>query len=193
MTKPHEPIALIDLDGTLADFDTAMKDALKQIASPDETNFYFEEQSDEPPHITARRRLIKSKPGFWRDLPKLKLGFDVLEELVSLKFRVSVLTKAPRKNSNAWKEKVEWCNANLPAEMPITIAGDKGLVYGKTLVDDWVPYIERWLEWRPRGLVVMPAHDRNKDYKHPNVVRYDGTNLTEVSERLRIIRETAGD
>jgi hypothetical protein len=30
----------------------------------------------------------------------------------------------------------------------------------------------------------MPAHEYNKDFKHPNVIRYDGTNIEEVKERL---------
>lgn len=63
---------------------------------------------------------------------------------------------------------------NLP-DIPLTITRDKGLVYGRMLVDDWPEYVERWLKWRPRGMVVMPAQPWNADYKHPNVLRYDGT------------------
>lgn len=62
--------------------------------------------------------------------------------------------------------------------------GAKGLVYGAILVDDWPEYVERWLKHRPRGLVVMPASSNNVGYNHPNVIRYDGSNIDEVRKRM---------
>src|SRR5581483_6811567 len=57
---------------------------------------------------------------------------------------------------------------------------------GVALYDDYPPYVEAWLRHRPRGLVVMPAHEHNRDFRHPNVVRYDGTNLAEVERAMRV-------
>ena len=37
----------------------------------------------------------------------------------------------------------QWCQHHLPG-VPVTITMDKGLVYGKVLVDDYPPYVERW-------------------------------------------------
>jgi hypothetical protein len=45
------------------------------------------------------------------------------------------------------------------------------LVYGKVLYDDFPPYILRWLEWRPRGKVLMLDAQHNRDFTHPNVFR----------------------
>ena len=70
-------------------------------------------------------------------------------------------------------------------EAKITITQDKGLFYGTFLVDDWPEYIERWLEHRPRGLVIMPAHSWNQNFQHSQVIRYDGTNLEAVGEALK--------
>lgn len=190
--KNSSAVALFDLDGTLADFDFAMETKLMSLVNNTEIP-YFQEQDNEPTYMTMRRRLIKKTPGFWRELPKFGLGFQVLEEVNKLNFNIMILSKGPRNNPTAWAEKIEWCHENLPMDemdIKITLTEDKGLVYGKVLVDDWIPYIERWLEWRPRGLVIMPAHDRNKNFRHPNVVRYDGTNLDEVIERLTIQRNT---
>lgn len=190
--KSSSAVALFDLDGTLADFDFAMETKLMSLANNIEIP-YFQEQDNEPTYMKMRRRLIKKTPGFWRELPKFSLGFQVLEEVNKLNFDIMILSKGPRNNPTAWAEKIEWCHANLPMDemdIKITLTEDKGLVYGKVLVDDWIPYVERWLEWRPRGLVIMPAHDRNKDFRHPNVVRYDGTNLNEVIERLTFQRNT---
>lgn len=182
--KKPEPIALFDLDGTLADFPWAMRRALTRISTPGE-QAYYEEQDDEPSYITERRRLIKRQPGFWRDLPVFKLGFDVLDMAKTLSYSINILTKAPHTNYQAWSEKAEWCSQELAGfDYRVTMTEDKGLVYGKVLVDDWPKYVNRWLVHRPRGLVIMPAHDYNEGFKHPNVIRYDGRNENQVFEAL---------
>lgn len=172
--KP-EPIALFDLDNTLADFVGSMRAKMAEVSAPGEQS-YYDEQDDEPPHITARRRLIKRVPGFWKNLPQLEIGMVLLKEAIRLSFDVTILTKAPRNNFMAWSEKAEWCWNNLLMKehgIQISIVEDKGLHYGKILVDDWPKYALRWLEHRPRGTVIMPAHDYNKDFSHPNVIRAD--------------------
>lgn len=172
LPKPPEPIFLIDLDSTLADFDTAMRTELIKLMSPQETLPPPDKSWDESePWMKARRDLIKRQPGFWRNLPPIPEGFAVLEMAKRLKFQPMVLTKGPFKTTSAWTEKVDWCRQYVP-EVPVTISEDKGLVYGRVLFDDWPPYIERWLEWRPRGLIVMLDHPWNRDFKHPNVFRY---------------------
>jgi hypothetical protein len=84
-----------------------------------------------------------------------------------------ILTKGPYNATSAWTEKVQWCREHI-YYVPITITEDKSLVYGKVLVDDWPPYVTQWLEWRPRGLVIMPDQPWNQDFIHPNVFRYRG-------------------
>ena len=100
------------------------------------------------------------------------------------------MTKAPGSVPVAWTQKAEWIDKTLP-KIPITMTGDKGLVYGKILVDDFPPYIEAWLKHQPRGLVIMPAHRWNKDFKHPNILRYDGNSkqLKKIKSAMRIARD----
>jgi 5'(3')-deoxyribonucleotidase len=178
------------MDGTVADFDGAMLRELERIASPGESSPITgpDGRYIDSPYIRARRKLIRSRPGFWRSLPRYEPGFEILEELRILDFRCFVLTKGPAHDSAAWAEKVEWCRENLP-DIPILIAEDKSIVYGKVLVDDWPDYFVPWLRHRPRGLVVAPAHAWNLNMNHQQVVRYDGTNIDEVRYRLR---QTAG-
>ncbi len=183
---PLENIALFDLDGTLADYDGAMLRDLQVLAAPGEL-VYSLYHEDLPTHIEARKNAISRQPGWWSNLEELTLGFAVLRECVALNFQIHILTKGPRSKPAAWKEKVEWFQQHvlpLAPEADITITQDKGLVYGKVLVDDFPPYMLRWLEHRPRGLGIMPLSEQNQGFSHPNVVLYDGSNLLEVRKRL---------
>ena len=73
----------------------------------------------------------------------------------------------------------------------MTLAGNKSLVYGRVLYDDFVPYFEGWLRHRPRGFVVCLAQPWNEDFapggskERDSVLRYDGTNLAEARARLQ--------
>lgn len=166
-----ERVALFDLDGSLADYDSRMRQELQTILAPGEVvpdnpwtaESYWERRMD----------LIKRQPGFWRNLEPIPLGVRVFALFCELDFRCMILTKGPRRTTAAWTEKLEWCQQHLP-EASVTITEDKGLVYGKVLYDDWPAYIERWLQWRPRGLVFMRDTPYNRDFSHPQVCRlYD--------------------
>lgn len=158
-----EAIALIDMDGTVTDFHEALERDLQVVLGADR-------EKVSPETLENIERLIKVQPGWWRDLNPIELGLNIAKTLEDIGFRLMVLTKGPVFSKNAWTEKVEWCAEHLP-HANVTITHDKGLVYGKVLIDDWPPYIERWLEWRPRGIVIMPAQKWNENFIHPNVYR----------------------
>jgi len=127
-----------------------------------------------------------AQPGFWRDLPKLEDGFKILKMAKELGYRPMILSRGPRRQCSAWSEKLEWCRRHLP-DIAVTLTEDKGLVYGAVLVDDWPPYIERWLTWRQRGLVIMPSREWNLGFSHPQVKRYVmGRTDKEVQHALQI-------
>lgn len=187
--RKSELVALVDMDGTLCDYEGTMARDLERLRSPGDPAVLPEDEANHP-WLHERRALIRRQPGWWRNLPRLKLGFDVLGELQSRHFEVHVLTKGPAAAPSAWTEKLEWCQHHLPG-VPVTVTMDKGLVYGKVLVDDWPPYVERWLQWRPRGLVILPAQRWNEGFSHPNALRYDGSNLVQVREALARVQERA--
>jgi len=180
-------VGLIDMDGTLCDYQGALARDLEALRAPNEPP--VADGDDTPAWLRARENVVRRQPGWWRNLSQLQLGFDVLAELRALSFEIHVLTKGPLSTPSAWTEKLEWCQQHLPG-VPVTITMDKGLVYGKVLVDDYPPYVERWLTWRPRGLVVLPAQPWNAGFTHKNAIRYDGRNLAEVRAALRRVCET---
>ncbi len=176
----NDKIALIDMDGTLCDYDGEMKRQLSLLL-----NIREQEARDE--QYDNVRDLIKRQSGFWRDLKPIDDGFIVLKMLQERGLRPHVLTKGPYNTTSAWTEKVEWCRKHIP-NIPVTITENKSLVYGRILFDDWPRYCETWLLNRPRGLVLMLAYDYNKgfDEKYPNqVVRVDN-NWDEVEYAIKV-------
>src|SRR4051812_15556035 len=100
------PIALFDMDGTLFDYEGQLIEDMKKLMAPGETE--YEDIFDETePHLKQRMKLIKSQPGWWRKLPKLDLGWDVLHLAINVGFDCEILTKGPHGNRAAWAEKAE--------------------------------------------------------------------------------------
>ncbi len=183
-----EPIALFDMDGTLCDYDKGLFDTLESIRSPIEPVYHPPLRDDVPDYLKKRTDLIMASSSWWENLERLSLGWEILDVAKRLDYKTMILTQGPRKNPESWKGKKKWIDKNLGVDTEVTITRDKGIVYGKVLVDDFPKYIERWLSWRERGLVIMPANNSNKSYKHPQVIRYDGTNINEVSRAMMMAR-----
>lgn len=166
-----KPIALFDMDGTIADYSWELDKRLKEMAAPGESLPDGFNWDNTEPHWQARMQIVKNNPGFWINLPRLEPGYTLLHKAYEMGFQIEVLTKGPRHCPVAWKEKLEWCEANIKVPFQLTITMNKGLVYGKVLVDDYQPYIESWLAWRKRGHVIMPNHTWNTDFEHKQVSR----------------------
>jgi hypothetical protein len=137
-----------------------------------------------PDHYRARVDLIRGQAGWWKNLGRLDDGFRVVDMMRRIGFEIHVLTKGPKKSPNAWTEKVQWCQCNMPGDL-VTISSDKSMVYGRVLMDDWPGYVVEWLKARPRGLVIMPDRPWNQGFEHPRMVRYYGDNDGEVFEALK--------
>ncbi len=190
-TTVDDKWALIDLDGTVADYDARMVEYQRKLQGPEEIPYSSRyKMLMEPPHMEARRKMIQRQAGFWSGLKPLPMGFEVIEEMRLLGFHLHVLTKGPMTTVNAWGEKVEWCREHLPDAI-VTVTSDKSSVYGRVLFDDFPPYFEKWIDVRPRGLVICLASALNEESRvgglkeHPQVFRYDGTNRTEMKTRLK--------
>lgn len=186
----HDRIALIDIDDTLAAFTASMRAALEKIRSPGEPPWSERYEDDEPAWLEQRMRLIKSQPGFWRELPTIPIGMQVYDLLGRLRYRRMILTKGPKTNTPAWTEKADWCARHVPAAGLLVVRSDaddgphKGLVYAKVLFDDHPPYIMQWLKWRPRGHVILLDNPTNRWFSHPNVLRVFGEDKATVGSQL---------
>jgi len=182
--------ALFDMDDTLVDCTGGIVESLNQIAAPGEEVNLRVFGTKLPRHIKKRVDLIFRQQGWWRALKRLELGFDILKAAREVGFTPHILTKGPSSKPQAWKEKLEWIrNEDELKGVQTTITEDKGLVYGRVLVDDWPGYMNRWLKWRTRGLGIMIAYPQNEKYSHPNVIKCDGTNMDEIRRALQLAHD----
>jgi len=185
-----DDIALVDLDGSVAGHDEQLYVDLEKLRSPNEPKTFSWKKGEEPDYIFARMNLIRASREWWENLPVIDRGMQLVDLLRKLEFRIIILTQGPRVNPAAWEGKVRWVNKNMPFCNDITITRDKGIVYGKVLVDDFPKYIEKWVEHRPRGLVIMPAYDYNEDFTHSNLIRYNGIEqLGEIEAALHKVKD----
>jgi len=185
-----EKIALFDMDGTICDYVGSMKYELEKLRAPNEPIIDPFKINDETgfQYLWDRMNLIKSDENWWANLPKFKLGFDILTLTKELGYYNEILTQAPKTNPAALAGKLRWIINNLDNDIDFTMTRNKSRHYGKLLVDDYPGYILPWLKHRPRGLVIMPLNEYNKDFKHNNVVVYDGLNINEVKETILKLR-----
>lgn len=195
-----KPLALVDLDGTLADFAGAMRRDLAKLKAPEEPELQDWDDNKLPPHIKARWDLIKRQPNWWFNLEYLESGQFLVRTLQEVGYRVHILTRGPRKLATAWEQKVEWVLKNVPGA-EITIAPNKSMVYGKLLVDDWPDYVLPWLEHRPRGIVILPDQPWNRTPEinnHPQIYRHvygknDDQIRLALMAHLKRLRDQAGE
>jgi hypothetical protein len=180
-----ERICLIDMDDTLYDYAGQLRRDLEALQSPSDPLLPEDLFSDPEPWLRRRIDVIRRQPGWWLNLPRLKLGWDIYEVAVQIGYTVEILSKGPFRNARAWAEKVERVQQDFGSEVAINLVGrTKCRTYGRVLVDDYPPYALDWLKFRPRGLVIMPAQPYNEGINHSNIIRYDGTNREQVTEAM---------
>jgi len=133
--------------------------------------------------------LIKENEDWWATLPKFQLGWDIMDIAKKLEYDCEILTQSPKSNPAALSGKLKWILANMEEDMDFTMTRNKARHYGRVLIDDYPGYISPWLEQRPRGLVIMPANQYNGDFRHNQVIRYDGENADEVEEAMLAVKK----
>ena len=163
VTAPR-PVGLVDMDGTLYDYVGQLRADLAALAAPGEPPCAdpFDETK---PHLLARARLIKRQPGWWRELPRLQLGWDVVTVARGLDYDLDILTKGPgaadaadpdrEPNRRAWREKAERIDG-LDHAGGAVVHGLAGLA---VVVDAFVPvFAQAFLKRGKRSTLEMAEH-----------------------------------
>ena len=182
-----ENVALFDMDGTICDYVGALHREMKKLLGPGEkfVDPFLAKDVPGNQYLWDRMHQIKASEDWWANLPRLSLGFEVMEEAKRQGYISEILTQAPRKNPAALAGKLRWLLDNVDEDMDFTMTRNKSRHYGRVLVDDYPGFAVPWLDRRPRGIVIMPSSKYNKDFTHPRVIKYNGKNMAEVSDGLR--------
>jgi FMN phosphatase YigB (HAD superfamily) len=179
-----DKVALVDMDGTLCDFRGALDRDLARVLNG------RGEEVKVPACVKQEIEwLIRRTPGWYLNLKPLQLGFDILRMLQEIGFRINILTKSSFESNNAWSEKPQWIQQHLPRDIEMTVTMNKSRYYGRVLVDDYPSHFLRWMDRRPRGIVVMPVQAWNKDTsRRPNLYPVSSG---EDLEKIRPVLEEA--
>lgn len=182
-----DSVFLADMDDSLANYHETLLRDLEALQSPTDPPIDLYHSYDVP-HIRARIRLIRSVPGWWMGLTPIPLGIELFRLAEAMGFNCKVLSKGPANNSLAWKEKVDWCQMHLNPTLIPNIVSEKGGTYGKVLYDDHVPYMEEWLKHHSRGLGIMLTNSQNEDFRHKNVLHWNGDFATVTKALERVLK-----
>jgi 5'-nucleotidase len=177
--------ALFDMDGSTVDYEGGLRRSLRKYkfsCKPDLSNLWVAEKKY--PEVREAMREIKARPGWWRDLDPIPSGIRVFRVAGRIGYYRMVCTKGPSHYPLAWGEKLEWSRRGLGKKIPVTVTENKGVMYGKILYDDFPEYALGWLAFRPRGLVIMPERDHNREFSHPQVLKHRHDNFAEVEHAL---------
>lgn len=185
-------VALIDMDGTVADYEGQLIADLSRMRAPCEPEITPRNLWKDIPHLEERIKAIRRQSGWWASLPPIQVSLDIVQMMYEMGFEVHVLTKEPMLTALAWTEKVEWCKRYLPYALP-TITQDKSLVYGKILFDDYHDYMLPWLDARPRGLGLMLSSESNKRFRHRRVMKVPRRAGKKFFARLKEVLEQVMD
>ena len=153
------PTIYLDMDGVLADFNTAARTYLN--ATPEEEQL-AEQNARWPEH--KWRSLVKA-PNFYRHLPKMPLA-DELVKLArrfqdELGWEIRILTAIPTKNEvpDVFQDKFEWMHEYYPGIRlcfgPYSHDKYKHAREGDILVDDRAINCEQWTRTGQRAVRIL--------------------------------------
>ena len=167
---------LFDLDDTLAAYSESLMEKLLKLQKPNDPPIASLNYLKAHPIHRQRMEIIKEDIEFWFFLPRLKLGFDILDIAVNNNYFVNIATKGPNHYPAAWSGKFEWCQKELShIKYDVTITTNKNYVHGDILVDDTPDVAIEWLSYHPNGKIIMPEQVHNKHFTHEKVLKYTGS------------------
>jgi 5'-nucleotidase len=152
----HQPTLYLDMDGVLADFDSAAAQFLKD---------YPRDPSNDQWPLGVWRQLVKV-PHLYRNLPLMpqaKELYDLAQQFATeLNWRVAILTAIPKGNDvpDAFQDKVEWAKEHFPTLRvyfgPYSADKQHHARTGDILVDDRRSNCEEWTRAGGIAVRVLP-------------------------------------
>lgn len=111
----HERTVLVDMDGTIADFDGTLVADLRaehpEIEIPERKSFYFEHDFPEQHHDVIKG--IISRPGFFLRHGIIEGAIDGWAGLIEAGYQPRICTAPLRKNRFSIPDKINWLEEHL--------------------------------------------------------------------------------
>ncbi len=183
------PIALVDLDDTVADYSFGMHLTLDKLYPASYGLFPPNLHGDGPDHIEYLRELIYDSSDWWNELSIKVEGDEIVDRLMADGYDVKFITYARLTCPNAWFGKVKWVTGFYPDNELIILSGKRDHIYGDLLFDDNVDNMTGWLDFWPLGIGVLSGIPENREYKHERCIRYEN-NIEQVLAFINEDRKT---
>eukprot|EP00403_Amphidinium_massartii_P026190 CAMPEP_0178407384 /NCGR_PEP_ID=MMETSP0689_2-20121128/19403_1 /TAXON_ID=160604 /ORGANISM="Amphidinium massartii, Strain CS-259" /LENGTH=652 /DNA_ID=CAMNT_0020028461 /DNA_START=97 /DNA_END=2055 /DNA_ORIENTATION=- len=129
------PVVLVDMDGTLVDWDAGFMKAWGD--RPCKRTDYAMEKCV-PPEMFDEAVKIFTSEGFFRNLPPMEGGIQAIKDIAASGFSVFLCTSPVATSRYSAQEKWEWVREHLGDEWThrLILTMDKTIVRGDILIDD---------------------------------------------------------
>lgn len=110
------------------------------------------------------------KPNFWLTMPLIPDAKEGVAYLRSQGHQLIWCTK-PRESCIGWADyRRQWIDNNFQFRSfnePYVPTEDKWLIQASVMIDDYVPYVEKWEKHNKNGIAFVFASPLNKEYQGP--------------------------
>lgn len=178
-------IFLVDMDGVLADFETAFFEAVKTVPELNgvvtrESRKSFDFEKDYPEELTPSIKSVYHKKGFYLNLPEIPGAIAGVRKLKSLGHTVIICTAPLTLYRHCVLEKYRWIDVHLGMEFvkSMIVTKDKTLVVGNYLIDDKPTVIGKMV--RPHWEHILYDAPYNRDIKGKRRFTWSDENIEKL-------------
>jgi 5'-nucleotidase len=136
INKVAPPVILIDMDGTLVDWDKGFIDAWNKRSSLDRSNYCME--LCVPPEFKKQAEDLMNGEDFFFNLPPMEGSLKAVREMEEEGLNVFLCTSPLKLSMYCAQDKINWVNKHLGESWlnKIIICQDKTEIRGDLLIDD---------------------------------------------------------
>jgi hypothetical protein len=161
-------VALVDVDGVLADFVGGLADAVPGVDALRNPTTYDYFASLEP-EVRLAAFDVLGDAAFWRDLRPIPGALDVLANLRGVADDVWLVT-SPWRGCPGWERaRRAWVDAHIGADIKMMATWDKYKVPGDVFFDDNPNHVEAWMLAYPGRVAFLVDQPYNRDAVLPRI------------------------
>jgi len=130
-------VVLLDMDGTVVDWDSGFRKAWADRSSIDRTKSYAMEECV-PEEFKDEAKQVMMAPGFFRHLPPFPNAIQEVKKMEHAGFQIWFCTSPLLGHPTCCQEKLEWIQEHFGDEYVkrVILCQDKTIVRGDILIDD---------------------------------------------------------